>query len=173
MVCLPDNNCSSSCHHALCSTGLLSSSATVFSSHTTPAISSSSSQPNSIFLSQYSSSSLPNAVIRMLLYFLNEQEVTVDTRTYCLASVELVATMIYCHSWKMFISSCERHLIEHVQHVGGPKQQAVPTNASTYMLYYVILYSIILRYTMLYLAMLFYSLGIKHYSTPTFYYYKK
>ena len=47
------------------SAGHLPSSATVFSSHTTPATSSSSSssQPNSIFLSHHSSSSLPNAVL--------------------------------------------------------------------------------------------------------------
>ena len=43
---------------SLCSAGHLPSSATVFSSHTTPATSSSSSQPNSIFLSHHSSSSL-------------------------------------------------------------------------------------------------------------------
>ena len=39
-------------------TNSLRSSPTVFSSHTTPATSSSSSQPNSIFLSYHSSSSL-------------------------------------------------------------------------------------------------------------------
>src|SRR6185312_4205185 len=44
--------------HSLCSAGLLSSSVTVIFSHTTPATSSSSRQPNSIFLSQHSSSSL-------------------------------------------------------------------------------------------------------------------
>ena len=42
----------------LCSAGLLFSSATVIFSHTTPATGSSCSQPNSIFLSQHSSSSL-------------------------------------------------------------------------------------------------------------------
>ena len=51
----------------LCSAGLLSSSATIIFSYTTPATSSSSSQLNSIFLSQHSSSSLPNAVI--VIYF--------------------------------------------------------------------------------------------------------
>ena len=45
-------------YFSLCSAGLFSSSATVISSHTTPASSSNSSQPNSIFLSQHFSSSL-------------------------------------------------------------------------------------------------------------------
>ena len=47
--------------HSLRSAGLVASSATVISSHTTPATS--SSQPNSIFLSHHSSFSLPNAVL--------------------------------------------------------------------------------------------------------------
>ena len=46
------------CTQPLCSAGHLFSSATVFFSHTTPVISSSSSHPNSIFLSHHSSSRL-------------------------------------------------------------------------------------------------------------------
>ena len=50
------------CFYSLRSACCSSSSRIVFFSHTAPAPASNSSQPNSIFLSHHSSSSLPNAV---------------------------------------------------------------------------------------------------------------